>query len=383
MKKMNELLEGDYTSFFRDPDSALGRAVAGDWIRVWEHTYEQPVQRIQLEDKPIWRLEAFLHDVGKAFANSKHASRGLWLVAHLSPDESGRVRSIFGEANFRHIQRVIACHERFGVVNTGESSYGIFADMLGRGTTEADVTAAKKSIFHILALNIIDTSATQGFDGRLASDKIQTFLHDWNVCFEAVESPLQRSKGDRGRYEAHLLELASRTESLIDRMSRLLRESYDGALQKLRKEDPELANRQRNTAEIDFRELAGDALEPQLGFRFDDFRADFAYVVKFDYLLSLTKKIAYNHLNPLSGETREMRDLAVCLVGVVKKLLEQFSDLIHRGESRSRIGIDLSVLRMKENEKAQDRIAELLSGPLAGLSFGLEWLAEEATAWPF
>lgn len=370
---MNNLLEGKLDEMITDRDEPLGMAVLKDWLFAWENAYGRPIE-IKDEDKQMWRLEAFLHDAGKSLHNSKHPARGLWLVSHLASGENRRVRAIYGEEKFRQIQRVVAYHDRFGVVSTGEASFAILADMLDRGTTAANTKLAARNIFHVLVLNTIDASTY--FDGRLPNEKLEDYLRDWHVCCGAPDSPLQRSNGDRAEFERLLLDMASRTEYTIDRVSRILKESYRGFYDRIR-EGQSYPSDPPPIPTVNFRQLAGEALNPELGFRFNDFRLDFAYITKLDYLLSLTQKVVHHYML----NQREMLDLAVCLVSAVKKLQDQFSGLIRRGDMRYRVGVDLSIL--KGTSEVQDRIAALLSGPLSGLSYGLEWLAQEATAYPF
>jgi hypothetical protein len=370
---MNKLLDGNLEDMITDRDTPLGMAVLKDWLSAWESAYGRPIN-ISEGEKRLWRLEAFLHDVGKSLHNSKHPARGLWLVSHLASDENRRVRKLYGEDAFRQIQRVVAFHDRFGVVSTGEASFAILADMLDRGTTAADTKLAAQRSFHVLVLNTIDASTY--FGEHLPSEKLEDYLHDWRICCGADDSPLYASKGDRAEFERLLIELASRTEHTVDRLSRILKESYRGFYDRDR-DGSSFPSVPPTLEETDFRQLVEDALIPELGFRFDDFRLDFAYITKLDYLLSTTQKIVKHYM--LNG--REMLDLAVCLVSVVKRLQDQFSALIRRRNIRSRVGIDLSIL--KSTPEVQGKIASLLSGPLSGLSYGLEWLAQEATAYPY
>ncbi|MEE9200366.1 MAG: hypothetical protein V3V45_02875, partial [Candidatus Brocadiales bacterium] len=82
------------------------------------------------------------------------------------------------------------------------------------------------------------------------------------------------------------------------------------------------------------------------------------------------------------GKHQDEKKLAVCMVSVIQKLVDQFADLIRRGNKRSRIGIDLSTLRDTPN--VREKIAKLLSGDSTeDVASGLEWLTHEASAWPF
>ena len=344
------------------------------FIKLWD-SFRRTESGMQDTDKqPMYRLEAFLHDVGKSLVHMRHPSRGKYLVERLDVAERDRLLGMIGPPMFKQLVSVIAYHDRFGVISTGEASYGILADMVSRDSRDKDVKVETDAIGHIFVVNLVDMLAAIP-EGQL-SDKIMPYMNDWRVSCSDGNSPLQTSMGKREHFETRLLELSADNEWTIERVSRLLKESYRMAMPD-KPERSTAKSKWPDVGEMDFRSPSQQALETISSIQWDDFKTDFAHVVKFDYLLNLTTQVTRIGWPQHCDMTR----LAVCLVAVVKKLVEQFADLIRRREGRSRIGIDLGVLR--DTPEVTGEIAHLLGGDHASASFGLEWLSQEAAAWPF
>ncbi len=380
VNEMNSLLVGDFRKVIRDWDSTEGAFVVGAWTNAWGAIHDNR-PRLNHEEQCMWRLEAFLHDVGKSLTHAKHPTRGQYLVTRLRPDEKKRVIDAIGEERFDQIKKVIALHDRMGVLSTGEASFGILTDALDRkvgdSTSKEDTTVSKaaQTISHIMVLNLIDIGAS--VRSGLMSSKVDVILRDWrNACWDD-RSPLRMSEGDRGQFEGKLLELASKDEWTIDRIARLLAESYRRACEVRCTERDFEPSRWPEPGRIDFTSAARQALDTQLDIRWDEFVRDFAHVVKMDYLLYLADRITKVHWDKYADPD----SLAASIVGVIHALVEHFSDLIRRGDQRRRIGIDLSVLR--DTPAVQDQIAILLSGNNEQATNGLRWLTHEASAWPF
>lgn len=373
---MNTLLEGEIRGIIVDGTEIHAAFVVGDWTDAWRKIYGD---QTTIEDQQMWRLEAFLHDVGKALTPSKHPSRGRYLITRLKTDDKKafieQLGVESGEEKFEQIEKVVAFHDRFGVLSTGESSLGILADVVERGSKENGKKAAQ-IISHIMVINLIDIGAAA--PGGLVSEIVEVVLEDWKRACWDQNSPLRKSNGDRAEFEKMLLELAARDKETIDRIERLLRESYRRARQKEQEESGFDNSRWPDIKKLDFRSAARQGLETLVGgIHWIDFQQDLAHVAKIDYLLNLTARITTIHW----GKYRSPNGLAITLVSVVQRLVDQFTDLIRGQNERTRIGIDLSVLR--DTPEVQEQIANLLCGNPKDASYGLEWLVHEASAWPF
>jgi len=374
VKKMNLLLGGDIRKIIADQAAAKNAFVVGEWVNVWRKIHGKK-QMVDEQTQQMWRLEAFLHDVGKSLTYSKHPTRGQYLVTRLKIDDRECLVEMIGQDKFNQIEKVIAFHDRFGVLSTGEASFGILADAVDRGTKDEGASKAIHTLSHIMVLNLIDIGASVPWG--LISEKVKVVLGDWeNACWND-NSPLRQSNGDRGEFERMLLELAARDEWVIDRISRLLSEAYRRARNEILTERDFDDSHWPEVDKIDFTQPSRQALEALCGIHWDDFKMDFAHVVKMDYLLYLADRIAKVHWAKHGSPDR----LAICMVSVIQKLIGQFADLIRRGNKMSRIGIDLSILR--DTPEVQRQIAQLLSGDQTDASYGLEWLTHEAGAWPF
>src|SRR3990167_6534920 len=129
-----------------------------------------------------------------------------------------------------------------------------------------------------------------------------------------------------------LLDLASRDEWTITRIARLLAESYRRARESAEQEIKLLTGDEYDEFESgwpvlenkDFYEPARNALKTNIGIHWNEFRMDFANVVKMDYLLYTTEKIS--KVNWRKYKSKEK--LADIIVKVITKVVDQFTYLI-------------------------------------------------------
>lgn len=374
VEEMNSLLGDDIRRVIRDGDLKESAFIVGEWVDAWRKIHGDNMA-IDKQNQSIWRLEAFLHDVGKSLTHSKHPTRGQYLVTRLKPDERDRLVKAIGSDRFNQTEKVIAFHDRFGVISTGEASFGILADAVDRGTENGGIAKSAQTISHIMVLNLIDIGASVKWG--LISSKVKVVLDDWkHACWNA-DSPLDASQGDRGQFEERLLELAAKDQYTIHRIARLLGEAYRRARGECSEQNDFNESYWPSPETIDFTSAARQALQACAGIDWDEFKVDFAHVVKMDYLLYFADKVAKEHWTRYGDPNK----LAVCIVSVIQKLIKQFADLIRRREKMCRIGIDLSVLR--DTPEVQRQIALLLSSDHTNATYGLEWLTHEAGAWPF
>ena len=376
VKDMNRLLKGDVREIIRDRKKEENAKIEADWVLAWHEIHRKKAD-IPPQDQQMWRLEAFLHDVGKSLTYSKHASRGQYLITRLMPKDHDSLVKIVGQEKFNQIEKVIAFHDRFGVLSTGEASLAILADALDKGSKNDGSKKAAHTLSHIMVLNLIDIGASVPWG--LICEKVKVVLQDWKCSCWNADSPLKLSKGDHGEFEQRLLELSATDEWTIERVSRLLCESYRRARGEAIREKTDFdAARWPAVEKIDFEPYARQALQTVCaGREWGDFKSDFAHIVKMDYLLYFIDKVTKMHWKRYGNPNA----LAVCIVSVILALIAQFRDLVHTRVGRSRIGIDLSVLR--DTPEVQNQIAQLLSGDHYDATCGLEWLIHEAGAWPF
>lgn len=390
---MNEVLNGRIGDIIRDKSSNDNDKIVARLTTAWydeiNDNSSKSNEREEQEKKTIWLLEAFLHDVGKALTYAKHPTRGEYLVTRLETEQrdefikllgNGDIRK--GEEKFNQIKKIIAFHDRFGVLSTGEASYGILVDILDLGSREIDLDKARKTISHIMILNLIDIDASIG---GLYSKKVEIILDDWYDTCQNSNSPLKQSRGDRTEFERLLLELATKNERTITRLARLINESYRSG-KKAEETKQGLEFDVSLWPEYDVEDFYGkvqDVVQTAIGINWDEFRKDFAHVVKMDYLLYVTTEIVRNNWEKWKKDKSKnaQEEITDIIVKVVIKLRDQFTRLIRQADTRMRIGIDLSVLR--QTPDVTEQIAILLGGDDREANIGLDWLATEASAWPF
>jgi hypothetical protein len=397
---MNRLLTGSPREIIQDHETA--DATVLKWLAACRDilgNLENP--RIREDDHAMWRLEAFLHDVGKSLTAAKHPTRGQYLITQLDPEERDKTIEMLGDGDwekgrsrFDQIEKVVGFHDRFGVLSTGEASLGILADTVERGLEKEEVLAARKSISHIMIINLIDMDAT--IPGGLTGKRMDVVLDDWRQACWDDSSPLMRSGGDRVEFERLLLDRAQKDVMTYTRIERLIHASYMWARSLAETEENERFRGKKWPEEekANFRdtwpELPPDLFRPKvkaalkaLEIHWDDFCIDFAHVVKIDYLLYFTRQVVlFAWKNRKGTEVDRAADrLAGIFMRIVEKLIDQFVRLIRQPGNRLRIGIDLSVLR--DTPAVQKQIAALLNGDASQVDLGLRWLVHEASAWPF
>ncbi|MGA9349213.1 MAG: HD domain-containing protein [Anaerolineae bacterium] len=393
IRQMNILLQGDARTIIKGwnkPENAETAARFVFAVKAILGSASGP----KSDDEGIWRLEAFLHDVGKALTPAKHAERGARLVDRLRVKERDNLRNDIGEDNYNQLLKVINFHDRFGVLSTGEASFGILADAVDPGTADFPdaVQRAAQTLSHIMILNLIDIGASVPWG--LQSYKVKTVIDDWELaCWGQISgsqktppkpSRLQESRADRPEFERLLIDLAAEQPRTIARVERLLSESYRRARHAKEVQAKESGEgldefQWPKAEEIPFWRPASQALETAfpLTVRSGEFRRDFAHVVKMDYLLYLTDKVTMIHWD----RYHDADSLATIIVAMLDALVEHFGELSRCDDQRMRIGIDLSVLR--DTPDVQWEIAKLLSGDGASVAYGLDWLKKEVGAWPF
>ena len=189
VKSMDTVLKGRIEDIVRDKEKNNNDRIAARLTTAWyEINGNYKGSDNNKEEATIWLLEAFLHDVGKALTPAKHPTRGEYLVTRLKTQERddfiellGNGDTKKGEEKFNQIKKIIAFHDRFGVLSTGEASYGILADILDLGSRLIDLDKAMETISHIMILNLIDIDAS--IPEGLYSKKVEIVLADWdNTC---------------------------------------------------------------------------------------------------------------------------------------------------------------------------------------------------------
>lgn len=377
VESMNLLLNGQPRKIIRDETEHDATVLS--WLSAWRDI--AGFAGIPVQEQKMWRLEAYLHDVGKSLTHSKHPTRGQYLITQLNPAEREAVIEMLGEGKketgrtrFDQIEKIVAFHDRFGVLSTGEASFGILADTLERGLRKEDISRAKQVISHIMVLNLVDIDAS--VSSGLISEKVDAVLDDWKRACWNEDSPLVQSKGDRVEFEKQLLDLSSNDAQTIARIVRLLNESYLRAKDNAKKKSDFDKSIWPELGPDGFRPHVQRAIKP-LQIHWDDFRMDLAYVVKIDYALYFTIKV----VESCWKEDQDADKLAGIFIKIIEKLVDQFTSLIRQSNRRLRIGVDLSVLR--DTPEVQEQIAHLLNGNTSQAELGLEWLVHEASAWPF
>jgi metal-dependent HD superfamily phosphatase/phosphodiesterase len=82
-------------------------------------------------EKQFLRFVALYHDIGKVIYRDRHPILGKHLLESLSEDETRNLTEILGEGNFLKMTHLVAYHDLFGVLCTGEASRPVLIDAAG------------------------------------------------------------------------------------------------------------------------------------------------------------------------------------------------------------------------------------------------------------
>ncbi len=173
-------------------------------------------------DREFFKLAALFHDIGKYIEIDNHPQIGLYLIRDFSGTDAGRLESIIGREYFASLCSVVFHHDKFGVVQTGEASLPIFADVPYYSSNLSTIKGVLKNFVFVCLCNLIDIagSVTPGSDGpnQLKKETIDRILDDWRVLVQSLKT----AEGERERLKAGLITYAAKTDQAIQRIKRLL-----------------------------------------------------------------------------------------------------------------------------------------------------------------
>jgi len=391
------------------------------------------------EENRFLRFVAFYHDIGKAIHRDRHPTLGNHLLESLSDEDTRQLIAILNEDRFFKMKHLIAYHDLFGVLCTGEASRPVLIDAAG-------LSVSSKIIGYIATLNLADIYGTIP---NITSLQFKDIAEDWQYVTNLIDNTEYRSD-----LEKTMIQDAQQPENTAERIRRLIATSI------LRSSDP-IACRIEFGSEDNLSKSVGDPnilkqllLEKKViltnpsiiegsdneswhitdngikmyvakkeniksGFRLDfyfsnykrqDFTekitnsmiletlakrlgpeltffcSDFALLCKLDYALRFLARLATKwierELKNTSGmpENVSFAGLADIVVELLARLVTNYRDLTYqRYGSRRRVGLELMGLT-RANE-ISDRVIELLLGTRR--IEGVNWVADEVTTYYF
>lgn len=363
----------------RDLGAILPEFSPKDWAQSPFVEYNKFLGDVDDELKYFIRFVTLYHDVGKVFHRDRHPMLGQHLLESASDEATRHFKDILGDS-FSMMHQLIAHHDLFGVLCTGEASRPVLIDALRLGE-------AKRTIDCLVTLNLADI---YGALSRMTPSIMTTVLNDWRFVGGLIldQTPIEGIIY-KSKLEKQILYQAQEQERATERIRRLVF-TVVHMLRKVPQNDRDALGR------IITNDFVLDALKKRLGPELRVFCHDFALVCKFDYTLRFfvdlvarwvdnekEKLRAIELQNPnevVSVDKIDMSGIVAIIVELLVRLVTNYRDLtIQREAGRRRIGIEL--LGLTRSEEISERVISLLLSNR--YTEGVNWVADEATAWYF
>jgi len=361
----------------RDFGRILPDFTAADWAQSPFHEYNGFLREAGTNLMMFLRFVTLYHDIGKAIHRDRHPILGQHLLESISDDDTRKFKSICDEWFFMMTQ-LIGHHDLFGVLCTGEASRPVLIDALR-------LQEAEKAISCLVTLNLADIFGTLP---KMAPRIMTTVLNDWKFIVNLI-SQQEPEEGIvyKSSLERQILTQAQEQERTTERVKRLLVTTFY-MLKKIPNEEQEIL------AQSVTSDVVLDALKTRLGPGLRVFCNDFALVCKFDYTLRFfvdlveawvdeqkrRSSLKREQKEPSNLKDVDIRGIAAIIVEVFERLVTNYRDLTrHREGWPRRIGIELLGLT-RSKQISESVIGFLLSDRRTE---GVNWIADEATAWYF
>ncbi|MBN2411769.1 HD domain-containing protein [candidate division KSB1 bacterium] len=359
---INHLVEPDFKGFIeRVPETIWANDPLSSYIKFIDSLKKEE------DTRKFLRFVALYHDIGKVTHRDRHPILGRHILESLSDRDTNDFKNILGK-RFSMMIQLIAYHDLFGVLCTGEASRPVLIDALRH-------KEAEKSISCLVTLNLADIAGTLP---EMRMEIMHTVLSDWLFMKNLLEE--QRPEHGiiyRSALEKQILSQAQEQERTTERIRRLL---------------VTIIFRVNNNADLKetliksvTSDLVLDALKTRLGPELLVFCYDFALVCKLDYLLRFFIDLISKWIElkieekPDNGDI-DIREIIFIILEILVRLVTNYRDLTHQREGwPRRIGLELlGITRAKD---ISQRVIDLL---LKGRHIeGVNWIADEATAWYF
>jgi hypothetical protein len=357
------------------------------------NTFENYITEInEDEDAGLFlRFVVLYHDIGKVFHRDKHPALGKHVLESLDDNQRHRFLQImntcFGdESKFYELLEVVAYHDLFGTLCTGEASR--VALINASGLRMKKVEDASRLLTYLAIANLADM---YGSVGDISLRIVQNVLSDWYYMITTFglgkrEADRVTSKAD---IEKIVVESQQEPERTVERIKRMhLTAIFESNIIKDQKWREVLAAKITD-------DVVRSALSKHLGPQVKDFCARYALVCKLDYakrfMNALSDAWIKKEIERLtqSEENQEYENvmnsiriapLSAVVVAVLVRLVRCYYDQsIPTDSDAKRIGVEL--MGLIRSPRIIERVIKLLLSD--GSSEGVNWIADEATAFYF
>lgn len=331
------------------------------------------------------RVIALYHDIGKVISNDHHVTRGVHLMRDVNDSDRNAVESLFDNLwDKRCFWSIVAHHDIFGNLCTGEASLPALTDIIGwTAEEESEVSSGRNALAQLSFLNwfnLADSNASliQYLNG-ITKVEAMRYLLDWQL----VINYLSKSRNiKRDEFKSWTLETASRPDRTILRISRLIASCYRKEVEYIDYE------KERN-----IRALVEEELQALHGPRFERFCYRFARFCKLDYALGFfyllmrdalheqgLKKSYANDKKTRNYKQREekaLRNMTIRTCAILDRIVAEYGHLVDRDpRSAPRLGVDMS--KLTNPKETGESICGSLKRTPAG---ALWWLIDEIGIW--
>ena len=234
------------------------------------------------------QIATLYHDIGKYIEHDNHPQIGLYILRDFNSVEKIKLLDHITSKYFALLCSVLQHHDKFGVVQTGEASLPIFADIPYYTSNFKTVRAVKKNFSYVCLCNLLDIAATirNKKPMGLSLETIEHISNDW----DELDKSIDRSSGEREELKAILIDAERRPHRSIERITRLVKSAAELY--------PIINNAINHT-------LIDNNVPRALQCGMHEFAECFAHVAKLDYGLrffrELVKGVCINYLTKHSS----------------------------------------------------------------------------------
>jgi hypothetical protein len=344
------------------------------------------------------KIAVLFHDIGKFIEFDNHPQVGLYILRDFNPSEKTSLIDKITNEYFALLCSVVQHHDKFGVVQTGEASLSIFADIPYYASNYKTIKGVKKNFSYVCLCNLLDIASSiptkvPVHDRKpigLTVETIKRISDDW----DELQNAISISEGEREKLKEVLLDKDRKTYRAIERLTRLLKSSSAPY--------PKISEAINNT-------VVDNNVPRALQCGMPEFAEGLAHITKLDYglrffrllvtgickknlpkdsLIGVPEEGGENAIGKLVDKMSNSQVESICEEIIIKivKILERFVlryRWILKGEdekSGRRIGFEMR--GVLGNEKLTSAIIESLIS-VKREPAALNWITDKSPIWSF
>lgn len=344
---------------------------------------EEIIKKLDEREKHLLLYTALYHDIGKAINRPRHGPEGADVIKDSGLEERKKFYGLgFKRPDFFFMSNLIRFHDYLGMMQTGETSYLTFVEVL-YPVTNIGIAKNEKFLEYLLIVSLADIAGS--IPEKIDNEKFSILLNDFNVLKRAHDNSskkvyrdifIKEPPADMGK--VHKATVSVR--EIADVIPQLLAASENSASERLRRLlRASLKRVAVDDSYINWINKYGEAKKVSDWFTWDeeeiditpviaslralniekDFCTKLAFICKLDYALGFTGglikemiEIEVEKSEELKKSPHDMRrNVAMSVIDLIKTLVDLFGDF-----TLNDVRIGLGFERLGEISEKQRRI---------------------------